>query len=410
MREILNKTTQMRKYTLLIATLLWSASASFAQKKGFLNKINDKLESIGTAAAASGSNSNAKEIAKDMEDAMLESKPVNKDSRNISGIYYSNSPIKLGHKGLYKFNYSRKFLINYNETPGNIEIISRHHYDASKELPKWIYEPAANSPKGYPIEASTKLGHLYIDNIPAKYEAAKTYIEVEEIGYHYFIFNKGLEGAEVKPQHTFPGDNIFELEPGILFVGNLEDIQDALKKEGRYKVLQDHVTYLLFYKKEKEERALSLKGPEVWDKLKDFYLPYRKGFKEVESGSVEMAKPIATFKEAPTNPDLVKASKTRMAQTNWQEELLYVYPVTAWANRFENIGIMGKTLTHRVMQVQAVLKDKSGQCMITQFMIRQDNTYSGGSNAEKFTGNPIIAIGDTDKSDVNCTKAMQYKK
>jgi hypothetical protein len=166
----------------------------------------------------------------------------------------------------------------------------------------------------------------------------------------------------------------------------------------------------LFYKKDKEEKALAMTNSDVWNKLDAFYTPYRKAFKQVELGNVEMAKPVASFKEQPSNDVLMKASQRRMSETNWSEQLLYVYPTTAWTNQFENIGIMGRTLTHRVMQVQAVLKDNTGQCKITQFFIRQDNTYTAGSNAEKFTGNPIAAIGDSDKTDVNCTKAMQYKK
>lgn len=404
----------MKKTLLLSALLFGSMSASFAQKKGILGKINEKIESINTAAAESAKNTDTKEIAKDMEDPLLDSKPVNKDSKGISGIYFSHVPIKIGHKGLYEFNYSRKFLLNYTENPdqhNTLEIISRHHFDKSKELPRYILRPAANSPKGFPIEAAAKLGHFYLNSIDKKESAAAgTYFNYPGKTLSSIIFAGGLDGKDGDAFPIFTGDEIVELEPGILVLAYLEQIHDSKKSPEREKLLKEKATYILLYKKEKEQKALAMSSVDVWNKLDAFYTPYRKAFKQVETGNVAMVKPIPAFKDQPSNTILVQASQQRMNETNWKEELLYVYPSVAWTNKFENIGIMGRTLTHRVMQVQAVLKDATGQCKITQFFIRQENTYTAGSNAEKFAGNPIKAIADSDKTDINCTKAMQYKK
>ena len=106
---------------------------------------------------------------------------------------------------------------------------------------------------------------------------------------------------------------------------------------------------------------------------------------------------------------MVKAAKARVAQRGWNEQLVYVYYAISCDNKFENVGIMGRTLTHRMMQIQAVLKD-GDQCKVTQFLIRQNNAYTAGSATEKFSGNPIEAIGDIDKFDMSCTEAMKNKK
>lgn len=406
----------MKKTSLFLTAFLSLALSVSAQKKGFMSKLKDKVNEVSEqakqqeAVAHLAPLPNEKELKKDIESQELESKTINKDSRGLSGIYYSKDPLRVGFKGLKKFNFAQKFLINYIENADQkniIEVSTRYNYDKSIELKPLAYTVASNSPKGFPVEAGLKNGHLYLDAIKDRSQGAEGYYHFLGRTSYNYRFNKS-RAPEGETSWIFMGHEVIELEPGILVFGLLEEIFDANTPE-KYEDLKKYASFFLMYKKEKEEVAKALTNEQVWDKLKAFYTPYRKAFKQVEQGNVEMVKPLTAFKDMPTNAELTEVAKAGFAQRSWREQLIYVYPATAWTNKFENVGIMGNTLTYRVMQIQVIMKE-GDQCKITQFMIRQDNTYKAGSNAENFKGNPLIFYGDTDKTDVNCTKAMQYKK
>ena len=300
-------------------------------------------------------------------------------------------------------------MVNYEEgEKQEIEFISGYYYEGQKNIPPLVYAPAPGTPDYFPVTTSKKLGHLHLDGISdKKYGGRATSNYASPSRYMDFFAADGNYAKQESMNFNFEG--LLELEEGILVISRLDYIPKANTPE-KYKILQEKGSYNLFYKKDKEAKALAMTDAEVWDKMKAFYDPYYKAYKAAEGGNVELLKPIAKFKDEPSNTDLAQAAKDRIkSMPHFSEELVYLYPVTAWENRFENIGIMGKTLTHRVMQVQAILK-KGSECQVTQFMIRQDNSYSAGSATEKFSGNPVKAIGDIGKTVISCANAMKYKK
>lgn len=401
----------MKKVIIIAGVFLFCISNGYAQKKGAFAKLKEKATELGKELEDNtngASKPNEKELKKDIESKTLDSKPVLKDSRNLSGIYYSKYPVRLGTASSNKFNYAQKFLVNYEEGDKNeIEFVTRYFYENRKDINPLVYAPKAGTPDYFPVTTSKKMGQLHIDGIgKTKYDAHATTTHAMQV--NYLSFGKTDGNYITQSGWSFNNEDLLELEEGIIVTAQLEYTIRANTPE-KYKYLQEHGTYNLFYKKEKEEKALAMSSAEVWDKIKAFYTKYWTALKEAEDGAVTMVKPIGKFKEEPSNTDLMKACKERMRNTNWKEELVYVYPVTSWENRFESVGLHGRTLTHRVFQVQAVLND-NGQCRLTQFLVQQDNTYKGGTAVEAFSGNPVKAVGDIGKTDVNCKKAMLYKK
>lgn len=401
----------MKKIIAIGLIAIWTNPAQ--AQKGFLGKLSEKLEqATASSGNATAQGVNEKELKTDVASTTLDGKPINKDSRNLSGIYYSNNPVRIGIIGSSKYNFAQKFLINYFEgdNVNDIEITTRYTFENRKDILPLVYRPALGNPDYFPVTTSKKMGKLLIDGVTdKKYQQSGSSVYTM---YNNLLNFSNAEGNYLRQptQWFFNNNDILEIEPGILVATTLEYIINANTPE-KYKYLQENGTYILYYKKEKEEKALAMTKAQVWDQLKEFYTPYYAKRKAAEGSNVELAKPIGKFKDEPTNAKLVEAAKERIASMPHlkQEELVYLYPVSSWENRFENIGIMGRTLTHRVMQVQVVLK-QGDECKMTQFLIRQDNTYTGGSNAEKFTGNPLQAIGDIDKQVISCTNAMKNKK
>lgn len=382
-------------------------ATTFQAQKGLLGKLADKIDQ--SSSGSTGATVNEKEVKKDIESTTLDSKPINKDSRNLSGIYFAKYPIRIGQAGTGKFNYAKKFLVNYEEgEKQEIEFISRYYFENRKDIPPLVYAPAPGTPDYFPVTTSKKMGHLHIDGISdKKYGGNSMSNYATQANYLNFFSTDGNYVSQTAM--TFNYEGLLELEEGILVIARLDYIPKANTPE-KYKVLQEKGSYNLFYKKDKEAKALAMTDAQVWDKMKEFYTPYYAAYKAAEGGNKELVKPIAKFKDEPTNASLVAAAKDRIKNMpHFSEELVYLYPVTSWENRFENVGLMGRTLTHRVFQTQVILK-KGNECQMTQFLMRQDNTYKAGSNAENFTGNPVTAIGDIDKTVISCTNAMKYKK
>jgi len=402
----------MKKHFFLLSAIIMLASTtSMAQKKGLLNKLNDKIENAGGdggGKGSGGSSSMDKDLKKDLESTTLDKLHPYSDSRNVSGIYYIQKPVRIGNPSGNKFKYAQKFKVNYLEGSANeITFVTRYSHEGNNHFEPIVYYPKPGTPDYFPVTNSKKMGHLYIDAIKNPKESGELY------GFetNVLTFPESGDAVTMITKNQVPGEEIIQLEEGILVIGNFSDITKA-NTPAKYKYLQENGTLVVFYKKEKEAVATAMTNAQLWDKIKKFYDPYMKAFNEADDARKELPKPKTGFKDEPKNADLVAACKARMKEMPYypaSEELVYCYPVTDWENRFEYIGVHGKTLTHRVMQVQVVFKD-GNSCKQAQFLIRQDNTYNAGSNAEKFTGNKVFCIGDQQKEDIDCKRAMKFKK
>lgn len=374
-----------------------------SQAQGLLGKLGEKLGGGGKGKEVSME----KDLEKDSLSTVLESKTPKSDSRNMSGVYYAKYPIRVGKDN--KFSYSKKVLIELYESSGDIGISTRRTYEGDKDVQHLYYSPKPGTPDYFPITNSKKLGHYLIDGIkPNIYsQLGSDYYAMET---NILDFNKPADSEVVSSGWSFNHPYILELEEGVIVIAQLDYIVDA-NTPAKYKVLQEKGSYNLFYKKDKADKVKSWTDAQVWDKCKAFFDKYMDAYRKADDERNALPKPVAAFKDLPSNADLVAATKKRMEEMPYyrNRELVYVYPVVSWENIYENIGYLGKTLTYRQMQIIAVFK-YGDKCQYARLLIRQDNSYRGGSSIESWVGNQVFCSGDQQLEDIKCEKAMVHKK
>ena len=163
-------------------------------------------------------------------------------------------------------------MINCNEKPNHaneLEIISRYSLDKGTGINKLVYVPSKESPANFVVPTSQKNGHLMLDG--------NTIFDHKFLYKYYgrtattFRFNKS--NPQFQSMNMLIGENIVELEPGILVTCSLEDIYDNKTPEKRQDLLEQE-TFVLFHKENKKERADYLKKnpKEVWENISFFMI------------------------------------------------------------------------------------------------------------------------------------------
>lgn len=192
-------------------------------QKGLLGKLNEKLEQANASSGnAPKGTVNEKEVKKDLELTLLDSKPINKDSRNISGIYFSKTPIRVRQAGSGKFNFAKKFLVNYEEgEKQEIEFATRYYFENRKDILHFIYAPAPGTPDYFPVTTSKKTGHLHLGGLSDKkyggsasnnYAAPSTYLSFSGPDGNY----------RTDESMSFNFSHLLEFEEGVIFVGRTD--------------------------------------------------------------------------------------------------------------------------------------------------------------------------------------------
>lgn len=389
----------MKKVLIITTALTMGITAPSVQAQGFLGKLG------GGGKEKAGAME--KDLIKDSTSNVLESKTPKSDSRNMGGVYYAKFPIRVGKDN--KYTYSKKVLIELNESSGDITLATRRTFEGEKDVQHLLYSPKPGTPDYFPITNSKKLGHYLIDGIKHN--------SYGQLGSEYYAmetnvldFNQSTGSEAVSSGWNFNYPYILELEPGIIVIAQLDYIVDA-NTPAKYKVLQEKGSYNLFYKKDKAEKAKAMTDAQVWDKCKVFFDKYMDAYRKAEDEMNSLPKPIAAFKEQPSNADFVAATKKRMEEMPYYKnrQLVYVYSVTAWEYMYEYVGLLGKTLTYRQTQIIAVFRN-GDKCEYARLLIRQDNTYQGGTSIENWAGNKVYCSGDQQLEDIKCEKAMIYKK
>lgn len=405
----------MKKITLnvlLLFSVLATPIVSTAQDGSLLKAVKDKITSgkskEGDSAkgdTSKGGSAMEKDLIKDSTSKVLESRPIRTDSRSLSGIYYSKFPMRV-NKGS-GFGYVKKFLVELNE--GNTMLLRfQTRLSVELNLDPLSFTNRPNTPDYFPITTSKKLGHYLIDDVVNMYGKPASDNHTQEI--NKLDFSKPAGEEVVFSGWGLDYRYVLELEPGILIIANLDNIIDAKTPE-QYKVLQEKGSYNLFYKAELKDKALAMTDAQIWDKCKAFFVKYMDAYNKADDERSALPKPVAAFKEQPSNESLMKAVKARMEEMPYyrDRELVYVYTVAPWEKMYEYIGRQGKTLTYRQMQVIAVFKH-GNKCQYARMLMRQDNAYEGGTAIERFSGNEVFCNGDQQLEDVKCEKAMIHKK
>ena len=343
----------------------------------------------------------------DSASTFLNSKEVLKDSRGLSGIYYSRIPVLLSPlDGDAKFN-AKKFLVNYVERPdtsNTIEIRSQYAYETSnreKFVPKAVFY-SGSVPASVNVAVGLRAGHVWMNDIESSSDKYQYYTHTSEMDLQGDLYM-----GEDKLTYLTHQDEILEVEPGILLIGDFF-IENAPNRNLDYN--KTYRVILVLYKAEKAVEAQKYTNAYCWEKIAEFHKKWERAYKERESARFEMLAPKENFKDAPSKEALIKAAKSFISVYQSGDTFDYIYPVSAWTNTYEMLGSRQQnTLVARTMEA-ALVTTKGGECRVTYIEISQDNTFTTGSLSENFAGNPIQATGASNVATVECAKARKFKK
>jgi len=388
---------KLKLITLILATL----SFNFAYSQGFLDKFKKSSKPKEEPKKEETKELTPTDIANlDSASTFLDSKEIIKDSRGVSGIYYSKIPVHI-YKGSGQ-TWVKKFLINYVKTDKLHDIFINTQYayettDVSKFAKKarfWMTDYEIN------IE---KLGGFIAtwedDNVENnKY---KFYTHMEE---------KDLQGNSIfgKDYLTSWTGAIIEAEPGIFFIGEIfaDDTKSPkIERNKKYKVMN------VLYRADKvAESAKYNTNDAVWDKLAEVMKKMNNAEKAKTSNSFEMLAPVTGFKNAPTKVDLTTAAQKFISSYQSSYKFEYAYAVSEWKNIYELIGENKQnTLVARSLKA-AVISTKDGECGVAYVVMKQKNTFTTGSFTENFGTNPLVGKDASVVNTIDCVKANTYKK
>jgi len=300
----------------------------------------------------------------DSVNTFLDTKPILKDSRGMSGIYYSTFPIKLN----YSNKYAKKFLINYDESGKNpvLYINTQYAYettDASKFIKRasfWLDKYWKTVLDSTGIFATSEADNVDND----KYEFY-THIEKKDLQDNSIYGDDWLT--------NFDG-NIYEAEPGILLIlGGFQDTQSFFKNLDYAK---KYGVIAILYKAEKAAAVLKYSNDYAWDKFAEL-----NGKIDAMGNAASGKLPAETFKDAKINNEALTLAKDYAAKNHPKEQVQYTYIAGDDWNivRDKNSG----QITKRTLRIIVVVKI-GNQCAFENGSISQN--YDGSSYGRSIWG------------------------
>lgn len=317
----------------------------------------------------------------DSTNTFLDKQPILKDSRGMSGIYYSTFPIKLSLPNTY----AKKFLVNYDESGKNpvLYINSQYAYETTDQS-KFV-KRASFWLDGYWRNVLSKTG------VFATSEADN--VDNDKYEFYTHSETKDLQGNSIFGDDwltNFDG-NIYEAEPGILFiVGSFQDTQsfsEDLARAKKYGVIA------ILYKAEKAAAVKKYTNDVAWDKVKEMDI-------KIESAGNATTEnlPAETFKDPKINAEALTFAKDYAAKNHPKEQVQYTYIAGNDWNivRDKNSGVIIK----RTLRIIVVVKIGT-QCAFENGSISQN--YDGanyGRSTYGGSGAPVY---------FDCKNLNQYK-
>lgn len=344
-----------------------------------------------------------KDRAAEKTNTFLDEKDYQKDMKGIGGVYYSTANVKAlndvqtGSKNLSKFLV--EYIYQEKERVLQLKISNRFSYETTNRAN--LVNPLIYSVTGAPSEFSKAFsiaGYVHMNS--KGFSTHETKQRKYDLDLQQNLIPRHLEYKRIPSE-------AYVVEPGIIIIA------DKTNSYGKQLSMETRIAnepLLVLYKPEKEAEAQKYIGKDGYEKMKEINEKMEAAFIQLEKASVELLKPIAAFKEQPSNDQLVAAMKKRMSDHGWKEELVYAYPATEWKNEYQLLGLLAQnTLMRRVFTAQAVVK-LNGKYKVCQVQFQQDNTYSTGSLEGNFGTNPVYVLGVADLWECDEKKALQYKK
>lgn len=385
----------MRLKPFIVAAWLAFVPYQQLQSQNLLGKLKDKV------SGKSNTKGSTKETEKDSLAQDLERITIKQDRNNIGGIYYFQKPlIHEGNDSGFgpKKTMFKKVLIEADAEKGWIWMRTRQWEDGL--FGKLLFSMGDES----------WVKDLAKSNIISGLNGSSAQ---ENMRYHYLDMKKMNSGdkAEWLP---FPMDRVqlTWLEPGVLVLHTSTKLAKSLKACDGPSIIDPE------YYGEQQYNLVYKAGADIskWTTEKIKQRIFEQALKRCEFFLADaiaknvMPNKVTGSKDEPANAAILKAAQERATHYKYAETIDYVYPTSAWVNRYENIwngNVVLRTLTNRRMNFVVVYKKVNGKCYYEEMTLEQPNTYTAGTIDEKFTGNGVFVSGNMGIRAVDCAKVKK---
>jgi hypothetical protein len=377
-----------------------------AQAQGLFGKLKEKVGQAGTAGFGGGDKDwngfalpTDKDGQKDLENAKLDGTTFTKDKLDISGIYVSQKAIGLStdlSRGVERT--IQKFAVQ--ASPDCKKIVFTH-LGTTNIIKNFIVKPTnENDPTQTDLKMLEK-GMFINAAFSNETEYSWSGVFTDSIDYQDKIAKNGrafgyismLEaGVFVMHELVRPVNGVTTCVGGSLF-------KDEADKQAAY---LKYYPFNLIYKKGKNVSKWT-KEAIVKELLRqsDVRCAMVLG---ANAANATMPNKI-TFKEEPSNADLLKAAQARAKEFGWKETIISVYPIKEWSNVIKQVGPqLLNTLVAREMNIVAVMKTPSGECAFETIVVRMDNAYTVGTQIENYAGKKVYHWANGDLNPIDCSK------
>ena len=249
--------------------------ATTVNAQGVLGKLKEKAAAAGVGGGSSKvtdkpSEAELKAAEEDKADTYLNSKTINKDPNNVSGIYYSNRII-VGVTPQRKSCVLQKFLLNFENSENGLNYTLNHRFSYEEKNGVKV-PPVYLNVESFSHKVRKKAGimALYPD-----YDAAN--FNYAHVGNQYSpsINNSGEAVCPTQPtpevqrltSFYFIEDGIFVMMPGTYEGRDFE-------KNDCFSTFQQYCEPVIFFKKEKEARAAQLTAADIHKRMAQFGKAY----------------------------------------------------------------------------------------------------------------------------------------
>jgi hypothetical protein len=356
--------------------------------QGLLGKLKDKVNQTVSGGKSEGGK---KESAKDSLDTTLDNLTYAKDSKNISGIYYSQKALSNTHEnemGMSKTKSYKKFLLEFNELKGIISLKSTDYNKIG------VHEFGLRSEDW--AKYLIKANHISYGRI----NAANNIYSYKDIQTNF--------GKKETMDFALNDLYLTQLEPGIFAMHTLVVLVGGNASTCGKSEFSNNETYSgqkfnLLYKSGADISKWTQE--KITAKIFEMQENRCKIINGGLSSNASMPNKVAGFKDEPTNSALLAAANLRAKNGQYKEKILNVYASSKWTNVYEFLGINSlRTLTKRNMQIAVAFKAPDGSCSFETMVIEQANNYTTGGINENFTGQPILAVANSSPNVIDCAK------
>ncbi|TAH18784.1 MAG: hypothetical protein EAZ08_10645 [Cytophagales bacterium] len=394
-------TTILKSFVFVFALVITQDSQA-----QFLKKLKEKVGQAGEAGFGGGDKDwngfalpTEKDGQKDLENTKLDGTTFTKDKLDISGIYVSQKAIGLSTDLSRGVEITiQKFAVQ--ASPDCKKIVFTH-LGTTNIIKNFVVKPTnENDPTGTDLKLLEKgiiLNAKFANETEYRWEGTYT----DSIDYQDKIAKNGRNL-----------DYISTLEPGVFVMHELVRPVNGVTTCVGGSLFKDEADKQAAYLKYYPFNLIYKKGKNVSKWTKEAIVKELLRQSDIRCAMVLGANAAnatmpnkITFKEEPSNADLLKAAQARAKEFGWKETIISVYPIKEWSNVIKQVGPqLLNTLVAREMNIVAVMKTPSGECAFETIVVRMDNAYTVGSQTENYAGKKVYHWANGDLNPIDCSK------